>query len=255
MHPFTPVPKISIDFFIDYGDRKTFYHAVDPGRKFVKIRESGMPDKTMWEKYLEPEPILRRMGLTSFQSDVADLGCGYGTFTLPAARIVSGTVYALDIEPEMVETVRRRSRKAEIGNIRAYLRDFMSHGTGRPDQSIDHVMIYNILHGVRPEVLLREAFRILVPGGRLSVIHWIHDPDTPRGPPMEIRPKPEECMVWAEAEGFHLLEPDIIELPPYHYGLIFYRPWEPVGEPIRPQAKIFRMLKLFRFGKLFFSGE
>ena len=40
----------------------------------------------------------------------------------------------------------------------------------------------------------------------------------PRGPSMDIRPKPEQCREWAERVGLQLAMPDKIDLPPYHYG-------------------------------------
>jgi hypothetical protein len=85
-------------------------------------------------------------------------------------------------------------------------------------------MLFNILHAERPEVLLDEAFRVLKPSGLLAITHWKYDPTTPRGPSMEIRPRPEQCRVWAEQLGFRILEPGIIELPPYHYGMVLERP-------------------------------
>jgi ubiquinone/menaquinone biosynthesis C-methylase UbiE len=68
----------------------------------MKTRESGMPEESLWQGVFAAEKILKRLGLTSSCQNVVDFGCGYGTFTIPAARIVSGVVYALDIEPEMV---------------------------------------------------------------------------------------------------------------------------------------------------------
>jgi len=73
-------------------------------------------------------------------------------------------------------------------------------------------------------VLLREAFRVLKSGGKLGIIHWNYDPTTPRGPAMDIRPRPEQCQDWAESVGFSLLAPGIIDLPPYHYGMALERP-------------------------------
>ena len=49
-------------------------------------------------------------------------------------------------------------------------------------------------------------------------MHWNHDSATPRGPSMDIRPKPDQCLDWAEQVGFRLLVPGKIDLPPYHYG-------------------------------------
>jgi SAM-dependent methyltransferase len=187
----------------------------------MKTRESGMPDEPTWEAFFDTGSILSTLGLTSADRDVVDFGCGYGTFVLSAARMVRGTVHALDIEPEMVENTARRAKEEGLDNVKAVLRDFVAKGTGLADGSVDYAMIFNILHAERPEVLLKEALRILATGGRLSVIHWNYDSDTPRGPPMEIRPRPGDCISWAEAVGFQLLEPGVINLSPYHYGLVF----------------------------------
>jgi hypothetical protein len=64
---------------------------------------------------------------------------------------------------------------------------------------------------------------VLVPDGKLAIIHWNYDPDTPRGPTMSIRPRPDQCQSWAEQVGFELLPPSLIDLPPYHYGFVFRR--------------------------------
>jgi ubiquinone/menaquinone biosynthesis C-methylase UbiE len=99
------------------------------------------------------------------------------------------------------------------------LRDFISDGTGLPDASVDYVMLFNLLHAERPEPLLCEAYRILAPGGMLGIMHWNADPQTPRGPPMGIRPKPEDCYSWAVAAGYSIIE-EHVDIPPYHYGII-----------------------------------
>ena len=59
----------------------------------MKIRESGMPDEQKWYEFFDPTAILPRLGLDAACGDVVEFGCGYGTFTLAAARIISGTVY------------------------------------------------------------------------------------------------------------------------------------------------------------------
>jgi tRNA G37 N-methylase Trm5 len=68
----------------------------------LKIRESDMPKEEEWNTFFNPEETLRLMGLNSKVEDVADFGCGYGTFSVPAARTISGKIYAFDIEPEMI---------------------------------------------------------------------------------------------------------------------------------------------------------
>lgn len=192
----------------------------------MKTRESGMPDEEMWEGFFSSMATLEKLGLSPEVRNLVDFGCGYGTFALAAARVISGVVHAIDIEPGMVATTRSRAETEGLRNIKAVLRDFVGEGTGLPDQSVDYAMLFNILHAEGPGLLLNEAFRILRPGGLLAVIHWNFDPTTPRGPSMDIRPKPEQCRAWAKEAGFYLQQPGLIDFPPYHYGLVFERPKE-----------------------------
>jgi SAM-dependent methyltransferase len=190
----------------------------------MKTRESGMPDEALWAAFFAPEEALARLGLPRDCRDVVDFGCGYGTFTIPAARIVRGIVHALDIEPEMAAATMAKAKAAGLANVQARQRDFVVEGTGLPDASVDYAMLFNILHAEEPLTLLREALRVLSRGGRLGIMHWNYDPTTPRGPSMTIRPQPEKCRAWAEQAGFRLAGPERIDLPPYHYGLVMVRP-------------------------------
>jgi SAM-dependent methyltransferase len=190
----------------------------------MKIRESGMPGEDMWAGFFAPDAILRKLRLSPTCGDAVDFGCGYGTFTIPAARIVSGVVHALDVDPEMVHATAARAEAAGLRNVRTHLRDFLADGSGLPDASVDYAMLFNILHAEQPAILLREAFRVLVPGGTLAITHWNYDATTPRGPSMTIRPRPEQCREWALWAGFALLDAQFIDLPPYHYGIVLERP-------------------------------
>lgn len=188
----------------------------------MKIRESGMPDEALWERFFQPEALLSEMELSSDIGDVAEFGCGYGTFTIPASRIVAGKVYAIDIEPGMIRRVKERSCECSAYNIETVQRDFITEGSGLIDESVDYVMLFNILHAEDPVSLLKEAFRILRPGSKVGIIHWNYDPATPRGPPMEIRPWPEMCMRWGLSAGFEHLKS--CDLKPYHYGTVLIKP-------------------------------
>jgi len=183
-----------------------------------------MPEEEMWAGFFEPADVLHLLGLRPSCEDVVDFGCGYGTFTIPAARIAAGVVHALDLEPDMVRATQEKAVAERLRNVRVYVRDFVADGSGLQAASVEYAMLFNILHAEHPRVLLQEAFRVLVPGGRLGISHWNYDPTTPRGPSMDIRPRPGECQEWAEQCGFRLLSPGLIQLPPYHYGLAFARP-------------------------------
>lgn len=180
-----------------------------------------MPERDMWEAFFDPAKTLSTLGMDDRTGDVAEFGCGYGTFTIPAARMIRGDIHAFDIEPEMVRLTNEQAVERGLRNVKAALRDFMAQGSGLPDSSVDYVMLFNILHLEHPDLLFREAARILKDGGRLGVIHWNHDPKTPRGPSLEIRPKPQDCIHWARDAGFR--EPVQHDLKPYHYGIVLRR--------------------------------
>ncbi len=184
----------------------------------MKIRESGMPEREMWEKFFDPVKILVTLGINSQTGDVAEFGCGYGTFTIPAAKVIKGKIYAFDIEPDMIRVTDKETQKNGLNNVQTVLRDFIVDGSGLLDGSMDYVMLFNILHLEKPMILINEAKRILRGGGKLGIIHWNYDPTTPRGPSMNIRPKLEDCIRWAESAGFSgTIRHD---LKPYHFGIV-----------------------------------
>jgi SAM-dependent methyltransferase len=189
----------------------------------MEIRESGMPSEDVWETFFAPEAALRLLGLTEDCHDVVEFGCGYGTFTIAAASIVSGSVYALDINPEMARRTAEKATAKRLKNVIVGVCDFVDDDLPVPIATADYAMLFNILHADQPEVLLRRAKSVLRENGLLGIMHWNHDINTPRGPTMSIRPRPEDCARWAEDAGFVLRTPHV-ELPPWHYGLVAAKP-------------------------------
>lgn len=190
----------------------------------MKGRESGMPDEAYWASFFEADAAVDRLLGLSVEGNVIEFGCGYGSFTVPAARRTAGYVTALDIELEMVDCVRQKAVACNLSNIQAEVRDFVAHGTGVATGSQAHAMIFNLLHLERPVSLLREAYRTLQDGGVLSVIHWRSDIPTPRGPSLAIRPTPEQCREWMAEAGFRAIESvDLQNCCPFHFGLLARR--------------------------------
>ncbi len=185
----------------------------------MKVRDSGMPDEKMWEGFFDAAQVLAQLEFVVHGGDVVEFGCGYGTFTVAAARLTAGIVYALDIDPEMIRATEARSQTEGLTNVKTVQRDFIAEGTGLPDHSVAYAMLFNILHAEDPAALIREAHRVLRPGGRAGVIHWRYDATTPRGPDLTIRPRPEQCLGWVQQAGFEI-SMDLVALPPYHYGLV-----------------------------------
>ncbi len=188
----------------------------------MKGRESGMPDEAYWNSFFDASGILERFRFPHRpDAKVIEFGSGYGTFTFPIAAMTRGVITALDIEPELIGLVRQRSKGTGYSNISAQLRDFVESGTRLESHSQDAAFIFNLLHIESPERLLKEALRILAPGGKLYVMHWRSDIETPRGPPLEIRPTPEQCTAWMKQAGFDTPSSvDLEDCAPYHFGLI-----------------------------------
>lgn len=186
----------------------------------MKIIDSGMPVEEMWKDFFNPEAVLTKMGVTRDMRVIVDLGCGYGTFTIPAANMFpESIVYGIDIEQEMIDTLATKAKEKNLSNIRPVMRDFVESGSGLVDQSADFVMLFNILHAEKPVDILSEARRILKKSGKAGIMHWIYDNSTPRGPSLDIRPRPEQCREWAKQAGFSIIENEF-PLKPYHYGIM-----------------------------------
>jgi len=100
---------------------------------------------------------------------ILDYGCGIGFNTIPAAEIVGeeGTVYALDIHPLAINSVEKKIREKGLKNVKTILSDL---NTGLPDESVDVVLLYNVLPMIKNRsALIKELYRVLKPGGVLSV--------------------------------------------------------------------------------------
>ena len=102
---------------------------------------------------------------------VADIGAGSGWFTVRAARRVteSGTVYAVDINPEATRYIDSRAQKEDLHNINTIV--------SKPDDpllpanTIDSVLLLKTYHEVaNPVALLRNLHPALRPGAKIGII-------------------------------------------------------------------------------------
>jgi ubiquinone/menaquinone biosynthesis C-methylase UbiE len=179
-----------------------------------------MPAEELWSGFFDVERILNCMQVNSEIIAAADFGCGYGTFAVPAAKRIGGILYAIDIEMELLRAVSSKAREAGLTNVRTILSDLLREGSSLRNESVDYVMLFNILHSEDPLNLLREAFRVLRREGRLGIIHWVRDASTPRGPPLEMRPTVEQCVEWSRQAGFNESTASSMRLQPYHFGVV-----------------------------------
>jgi ubiquinone/menaquinone biosynthesis C-methylase UbiE len=123
----------------------------------------------------DPRRILERARLGEGMT-VADYGCGPGSFTMPAAQIVGdgGRVYAIDIHPLAISSVRERAAKKGLRNVEAI--PVRGYDTGIEASSIDRVLLIDTIHRIEDlDALFREIRRILKPDG-LLFMHKGHMP-------------------------------------------------------------------------------
>ncbi len=154
---------------------------------------------------------------------VADIGCGTGYLTLPAAEIVGdkGIVYAVDISGEMLLEVEKKI-KGKKSNIIPVLSE--ENSVPLTDSSVDYCLMTFLLHEVEdPEVFLREIRRILKKPGTVGVIEW-RKVNSPMGPPMEDRIAREEMEMIASGAGFRVEK--AVLLGEFHYGMMWRYPGE-----------------------------
>jgi ubiquinone/menaquinone biosynthesis C-methylase UbiE len=183
----------------------------------MKVSDSGMPDEAYWNSLFHIPRIMEWLHLTTISGPIVEVGCGYGTFTLPIAGS-ENTVYAFDIEPAMIETTRRYVRQAGLHRVQCIQRDILDQGTGLESNSVGMTLLFNILHFPERRTMLEEASRILRPRGTIAIIHWRKDIETPRGPALHLRP--DTRMILDSIVGLDLrFEGNETILEPYHWGM------------------------------------
>ena len=122
---------------------------------------------------------VRRAGLVAGER-VLDLGCGAGIDTLLAARLVSpgGRAIGLDTLPEMLAQAEANAREGAIANVE-WLRGELE-SIPLPDASVDVAISNGVLNlSPRKGRAMSEIFRVLRPGGRISLADIVLDEELP----------------------------------------------------------------------------
>jgi len=123
-----------------------------------KVRDFFIPRKNICLKEVEIKP----------GHHVLDFGCGPGSYIIPTTELIDprGKVYALDIHPLAIKSVKSLILKNKLTNLETIPSDC---NTGLLDESIDVVLLYDTFHMLGdPEGVLKELHRVLKPEGILS---------------------------------------------------------------------------------------
>jgi ubiquinone/menaquinone biosynthesis C-methylase UbiE len=186
-----------------------------------------MPDADWWQAlWPDPAKVLIKMGVERGMVAV-DLCCGDGLFTVPLARIAD-RVYAIDIDPAMLDRARARAAAAGATNCKFVVADAMNVDTVVQEPA-DYVFLANTFHGVSDQLgLARAVAACLKPDGQFGIVNWRRRPceetvvlGQPRGPKTEMRIEANDVTAIVEPAGLVLNR--AVELPPYHYGVVLRR--------------------------------
>jgi SAM-dependent methyltransferase len=167
----------------------------DDAEKWAKSFDD--PARDAWQM---PDRVIAALGLRPGES-VADIGAGTGYFTVRLAKSATApTVYAVDIEPSMVQYLRQRASKEGLGRV--VVVQATAEGANLP-QPVDVVLVVDTYHHIPSRVTyFRELKKWMKPGGRLAIVDWRRD--APEGPPVEFRFTPEQIASELEQAGFRL---------------------------------------------------
>ena len=176
----------------------------------------------------QPEAMLEALKIPR-GATVADVGAGAGYHSVRLARRVGprGTVYATDIQPEMLRMLRTNARAAGVSNIKAIR--CTQADTGLPEAAIDLILMVDVYHECSdPEATLQGLRAALKPRGRLVLVEF-------RGEDPEVPIKPEHKMTLeqvrreVEPQGFTFKES--LEFLPWQHVIIFEKPGAKDNKP------------------------
>jgi ubiquinone/menaquinone biosynthesis C-methylase UbiE len=193
------------------------------GRKYAGVMGAAGADWLVRPERSEeeqPDKAIALLGLPK-GATVADIGAGNGYITWRLAERVgpTGKVFAVDIQSEMLEMLRRNMQQRKLKNVETVLSAY--DDPKLPANAIDLVILVDVYHEFsEPQKMLRRIRESLKPDGRLVLLEYRgEDPSVP------IRPEHKMTVAQVKTE----LEPEgyrvdrILEDLPRQHILIFQK--------------------------------
>lgn len=152
---------------------------------------------------LDIDGSLKRLGLEAHHH-VCDYGAGTGIVSAKVTNHTGGQVYALDMDPKMIDLITQKKEQGGIKNL--FPMKVEKDQVPLEDQSLDHFLLVTVLHEINevPE-FVQEVHRVLKPGGKVMVIDF-YKKETKMGPPMDHRMSAYQASRHFFREGIHLEE-------------------------------------------------
>jgi ubiquinone/menaquinone biosynthesis C-methylase UbiE len=136
--------------------------------------------------------------------NVADIGSGTGAFSLPFAKAVapSGKVYAVDIDPGLLDYIAQKAKKENVANIQTVKGEFSDPKL--PTHDVDLAFFHDVLHHIQNrQAYLKALGTYIKPTGRIALIEMNRDdPKTPHRNSPEMLLSKDEVKNWMAAAGF-----------------------------------------------------
>ena len=176
------------------GQPEHMQHKFDDPARYAKSFDD--PARDAWQM---PQRVIDALQLTSGMK-VADIGAGTGYFSMRLAKVPGLSVFAVDIEPKMVEYLRQRAHKEHAMNVTAVLAGASSPNLPEP---VDVILVVDTYHHLpnRP-AYFRELRKSLKPGGRIAIVDFRKD--APDGPPVHFRFTPQQIQDEMKQAGYEL---------------------------------------------------
>lgn len=155
-------------------------------------------------KEFPPEEVLQMLAIKK-TDNILDLGAGTGYLTIPAAQMVNGLVYALDMDEKMLEIIDCKAQDESITNIQLVKGSI--DNIPLPDYLIDIALASLVLHEIKPlSTTLQQIKRVLKDGGQFMCLEYEKDESAIEGPPMQIRVPSSVMEQELENAGFNITQ-------------------------------------------------
>ena len=164
--------------------------------------------------------LIANLGLAQ-NNNVADIGAGTGFFSFPMSELVpKGKVYAVDIQTEMLDIIRKRMKQRGTRNIVPTLGTIQD--TKLPANTIDMVLLVDAYHEFdHPREMMESIFNGLRPGGRVILIEYRKE-----DPKVMIKPlhKMTQKQAILEMQAVGLKWKETKDFLPQQHFMVFVKP-------------------------------